>query len=50
MKRNDISDYVVSVLQDPLSRVPGVGEVQVFGAQYAMRIWLNPDQARRRSS
>ena len=44
MVRNDISDYVVSVLQDPISRVPGVGEVQVFGAQYAMRVWLNPDQ------
>jgi hydrophobe/amphiphile efflux-1 (HAE1) family protein len=44
MKRNDISDYVFSVLQDPLSRVPGVGEIQVFGAQYAMRVWLNPDK------
>jgi HAE1 family hydrophobic/amphiphilic exporter-1/multidrug efflux pump len=44
MQRNDISDYVFSVLQDPISRVPGVGEVQVFGAQYAMRIWLNPDK------
>jgi len=44
MKRNDISDYVASKLQDPLSRVPGVGEVQVFGTQYAMRIWLNPDK------
>ena len=44
MVRNDISDYVVSALQDPISRVPGVGEVQTFGAQYAMRIWLNPDK------
>jgi hydrophobe/amphiphile efflux-1 (HAE1) family protein len=44
MQRNDISDYVVSVLQDPLSRVPGVGDIQVFGAQYAMRIWLDPDK------
>lgn len=44
MTRNDISDYVVSTLQDPISRVPGVGEVQVFGSQYAMRIWLNPDK------
>ncbi|MBC7978892.1 MAG: efflux RND transporter permease subunit, partial [Myxococcales bacterium] len=42
MQRNDISDYVASVLQDPLSRVPGVGDIQVFGAQYAMRIWLDP--------
>jgi hydrophobe/amphiphile efflux-1 (HAE1) family protein len=42
MRRNDIADYVVSVLQDPVSRVPGVGEIQPFGAQYAMRIWLDP--------
>src|SRR5262249_42242120 len=33
MVRNDIADYVVSVLQDPISRVPGVGEVLAFGAQ-----------------
>ena len=44
MVRNDIADYVVSTLQDPISRVPGVGEVQAFGSQYAMRIWLNPDR------
>ncbi|HEY6559460.1 MAG TPA: efflux RND transporter permease subunit [Polyangiaceae bacterium] len=44
MTRNDISDYVVSSLQDPISRVAGVGEVQVFGSQYAMRIWLDPDK------
>ena len=39
---NDLSDFVVSSVQDPLSRVTGVGEVQVFGAQYAMRVWLDP--------
>ncbi|MBA3391270.1 MAG: efflux RND transporter permease subunit [Deltaproteobacteria bacterium] len=44
MSRNDISDYVFSALQDPISRVRGVGDVQVFGAQYAMRIWLDPDR------
>ncbi len=44
MVRNDIADYVVSTLQDPISRVPGVGEVQPFGSQYAMRIWLDPDK------
>jgi hydrophobe/amphiphile efflux-1 (HAE1) family protein len=44
MSRNDIADYVVSVLQDPVSRVPGVGEIQAFGAQYAMRIWLDPNK------
>jgi hydrophobe/amphiphile efflux-1 (HAE1) family protein len=38
----DLADFVVSRLQDPVSRVDGVGELQVFGAQYAMRIWLDP--------
>ena len=42
MDRNDISDYVSSTIVDPLSRVPGVGGVQVFGGKYAMRIWLDP--------
>ncbi|HXC55059.1 MAG TPA: efflux RND transporter permease subunit [Rhizomicrobium sp.] len=39
---NDISDFLASKLQDPLSRVSGVGQAQVFGAPYAMRIWLDP--------
>jgi multidrug efflux pump len=38
----DLSDFLVSTVQDPLSRVSGVGEVQIFGSQYAMRIWLDP--------
>ncbi|AQR72885.1 efflux RND transporter permease subunit [Sphingomonas sp. LM7] len=38
----DLSDMVVSRLQDPVSRVNGVGELMVFGGQYAMRIWLDP--------
>jgi multidrug efflux pump len=38
----DISDYLVNNLQDPLSRVPGVGSSQIFGSQFAMRIWLDP--------
>ena len=38
----DVSDWLVSNLQDPLGRVPGVGDTQVFGAQYAMRVWLDP--------
>ena len=38
----DISDFLASKLQDPLSRVSGVGQAQVFGSQYAMRIWLDP--------
>lgn len=39
---NDVADMVVSRLQDPISRETGVGELQVFGAQYAMRIWVDP--------
>ncbi|EKE76161.1 efflux RND transporter permease subunit [Gallaecimonas xiamenensis] len=42
MDKADISDYINSTVKDPLSRVQGVGELQVFGAQYAMRIWLDP--------
>ncbi|MCP5307837.1 efflux RND transporter permease subunit [Cognatazoarcus halotolerans] len=38
----DLSDFLVSSIQDSLSRVDGVGEVTVFGSQYAMRIWLDP--------
>ncbi|WP_010113096.1 efflux RND transporter permease subunit [Acinetobacter sp. P8-3-8] len=38
----DIKDYVNSNISEPLSRVAGVGEIQVFGGQYAMRIWLDP--------
>nr|WP_314419976.1 efflux RND transporter permease subunit [uncultured Erwinia sp.] len=39
---SDIADWLVSNLQDPLARVSGVGSLQVFGAEYAMRIWLDP--------
>ena len=44
MDGNDLRDYAQSNLEKVLSRVPGVGEVEVFGSQYAMRIWLNPDK------
>ncbi|MBB5704936.1 efflux RND transporter permease subunit [Sphingopyxis panaciterrulae] len=40
----DVSDYLTSNIQDPLSRVDGVGDVNVFGAPHAMRIWLNPQR------
>ncbi|MDR2926054.1 MAG: efflux RND transporter permease subunit [Azoarcus sp.] len=40
----DLADFLVANVQDPLTRVTGVGEVQVFGSQYAMRIWLDPDK------
>ena len=38
----DLSDMVVSKFQDPVSRINGVGELQIFGSQYAMRIWVDP--------
>src|SRR5512136_1476535 len=41
---DDLRDYAQSNVEKVLSRVPGVGEVEVFGSQYAMRIWLNPDK------
>ena len=44
MGKDDIGDYVGANVVDPLSRVPGVGNVQVFGAKYAMRIWLDPNK------
>lgn len=42
MDRNALTDYLVSNVQDIISRVEGVGELQLFGTQNAMRIWLNP--------
>ncbi|WP_337236474.1 efflux RND transporter permease subunit [Proteus faecis] len=44
MSQDDIADYVGATIKDPLSRVTGVGETQLFGTQYAMRIWLDPDK------
>ncbi|MGP5216632.1 efflux RND transporter permease subunit [Psychrobacter celer] len=46
MDRADIADYINSNVVDQLSRVEGVGEVQVFGSAYAMRIWLDPARLR----
>lgn len=40
----DLGDFIVGTLQDPISRIAGVGDIQVFGTQYAMRIWLDPDK------
>lgn len=42
MTKFDIANYVASNIQDPLSRIPGVGSMNLFGTQYAMRIWLDP--------
>ncbi|WP_418184818.1 efflux RND transporter permease subunit [Aliarcobacter vitoriensis] len=39
---NDISDYLISNIKDGLARVDGVGGVELFGTEYAMRIWLDP--------
>src|SRR3954465_2705235 len=44
MTNQDVSDYLISHLQDSIGRIRGVGDINVFGAQYAMRIWLNPAQ------
>jgi multidrug efflux pump len=40
--QSDIADYLVNNFQDPISRIDGVGSSQIFGSQYAMRIWLDP--------
>jgi multidrug efflux pump len=42
MTNEDLTDYVASNIADQLNRTEGVGDVQIFGAQYAMRIWLDP--------
>jgi len=44
MTSNDLADFIASNVQDPLSRTSGVGDFNLFGAQYAMRIWLDPDK------
>ncbi|STQ43463.1 Acriflavine resistance protein B [Ewingella americana] len=44
MSQDDIADYVGSNIKDPISRTAGVGDVQLFGAQYAMRIWMDPNK------
>ncbi|WP_312749293.1 multidrug efflux RND transporter permease subunit AcrB [Atlantibacter hermannii] len=44
MNQEDIADYVGATVKDPISRTTGVGDVQLFGAQYAMRIWMDPNK------
>ena len=44
MTQDDIADYVGSNIKDPVSRTSGVGDVQLMGAQYAMRIWMDPNK------
>ncbi|HIZ50950.1 MAG TPA: efflux RND transporter permease subunit [Candidatus Pseudomonas excrementavium] len=42
MNNEDLSDFIISTIQDPISRTSGVGDFQVFGSAYSMRIWLDP--------
>ena len=42
--QTDLGDYVQSNIYDTISRLDGVGNVQVFGSQYAMRVWLEPEK------
>ncbi|MET0550496.1 MAG: efflux RND transporter permease subunit [Xanthomonas sp.] len=46
MDSTDIGDYMVSTLQDPISRLDGIGGVNVFGSEYSMRVWLDPEKLR----
>ena len=41
---NDLSDYLTTNFKEPISRIEGVGTVQVFGSEYAMRIWIDPNK------
>jgi multidrug efflux pump len=44
MSNEDLTDYVATNLLDPLNRTKGVGDVTIFGSQYAMRIWVDPSR------
>lgn len=44
LTQSDLADYVASEIQEPVSRIPGVGQLQLFGSEYAMRVWLNPEK------
>ena len=44
LSASDLSDFAVGTVLDPLSRLPGVGDIQSFGTQYAMRVWLDPSK------
>ena len=46
MTSDFLTNYAIINLQDELTRIPGVARIQVFGGQYALRVWVNPDQAR----
>jgi len=40
--QSDISDFLVNNFQDSIARISGIGAAQIFGSQYAMRVWLDP--------
>lgn len=44
LNKYDIADYVGANVREPLSRVNGVGNIRLFGSQYAMRVWLDPNK------
>jgi len=44
MKADFLTNYMIINLQDELTRIPGVSKIQVFGGQYAIRVWVNPDK------
>ena len=44
IKEYDLADYAHSTMKEPLSRIEGVGDITVFGAEYAMRVWVSPDK------
>ncbi|WP_321912985.1 efflux RND transporter permease subunit, partial [Burkholderia cepacia] len=44
MNKYDLANFVASHVKDPISRLNGVGTVTLFGSQYAMRIWLDPNR------
>jgi hydrophobe/amphiphile efflux-1 (HAE1) family protein len=43
-KEVDLADYAIANMQEPLSRVQGVGDITVFGSEYSMRVWIDPDK------
>ncbi|WP_421277684.1 efflux RND transporter permease subunit [Aeromonas veronii] len=47
MNNDDLADYVVSNIKEPLSRLDGVGDITLFGSQYSMRVWLDPNKLSR---
>ncbi|CAM3940346.1 efflux RND transporter permease subunit [Aeromonas bestiarum] len=47
MNNDDLADYVVANIKEPLSRLDGVGDITLFGSQYSMRVWLDPNKLNR---